>query len=50
MLKTTEFENAILHHMLLTAYLGSNMYPKLESEILLLIKLIDEELNLNQEK
>ena len=47
MLKTTEFENAILHHLLLAAYLGTNMYPKLESEILLLIKLIDAELNLN---
>lgn len=50
MLKNTIFENAILHHMLLANYLGNVNYPKIEGEILLLIKLIDKELNSNQEK
>ena len=50
MLKSTAFENVVLHHMLLADYLGLNNYPKLESEILLLIKLIDKELSLTQKE
>lgn len=50
MLKSTIFENVVLHHMLLADYLGRTNYAKLESEILLLIKLIDKELNLTQKE
>jgi len=50
LLKSTAFENAILHHLLLAVYLGNNIYPKFESDMLLLVKLIDEELGLNRKK
>jgi len=45
LLKLRQFENAILHHMMLTNYLDFALYPELENEINNLIKLIDIEIS-----
>lgn len=50
MLKSTAFENAVLHHLLLAAYHENNFHPQFESDLRLLIKLINEELNVSPEK
>jgi hypothetical protein len=48
LLESRTFENAIFHHMLLTWYLGYSIYPKLESDINELIRLIDIELGIHK--
>jgi len=44
LLKLRRFENAIIHHLMLTYYLGNTIYQTIEDEINNLIELIDKEL------
>ena len=48
LLESRTFENAIIHHMLLTWYIGYSIYPKLENDINDLIRLIDIELSIEK--